>query len=445
MNTRTLIFALLVILSLTWPLALPAQSTTAKVEATQAVREARRAEYEALIEEAELKRQLAMEQANEAEYLARQHEELVARETGELRQQQAELSKEQLKERALQAEELEQMREELSRTHRELREASRQVAQAHREMVKSLKPAHRARHINLGDRAVIGVILGRQADEGIEIMGVSPDGPAEQAGLQAGDILVSIGGIELSGQPQESGRKALYAVMDEVSDGEELAVTVLRDERTLNFTVTAEHREPLAWQSLIRIPESPESPENVSDPDSSRVIIKQIVVPEIDREALAAEVAELEKKVEEMEFSFIHSGEFQDMAAGEWEIEFDDMSQFGLHALREADVWFGLPQAMGLELAAINPELGGYFETDRGVLVIRAKQDNAYTLRSGDVVLEIDATAVDTPADMMRALRELNSGDTVDIMIKRDRRDVTLQVVVPEDRLSFLPYVKSHR
>jgi len=216
---------------------------------------------------------------------------------------------------------------------------------------------------------------------------------------------------------------------------------VLRDDGRRDFTVTAERREPLAWQSLIRIPESPA---DVADLDSSQIIVKQIVMPEIDQEALAAEVAELEKKVEEMEFSFIDLGEFENMTKGNWEFEFDDMSEFGLHALREADVWFGLPQALGLELAEVNPELGDYFETDRGVLVIRAKPDNAYTLRSGDVVLEIDATAVDSPADMMRALRELNSGDLVDILIKRDRRDVTLQVAVPEERLSLLKHNKAH-
>jgi len=438
MNTRKLIFALLTTLTVAFPLALPAQSNQSAEEAALAAMEARRAEYEALIEEAELKRALAMEQANEAERVARRHETTQA---AELAENELETSRERLRERALKAEEIEQMREELSRTHRELRETSRQVARAHRQLVSSVKPVQRVRLVNLGDRAVIGVILGSQTEKGIQIIGVSPDGPAEQAGLQAGDILVSIGETNLSGKERDEGKKALYEVMDEVTDGEELAVTVLRDDGRRDFTVTAERREPLAWQSLIRIPESPA---DVADLDSSQIIVKQIVMPEIDQEALAAEVAELEKKVEEMEFSFIDLGEFENMTKGNWEFEFDDMSEFGLHALREADVWFGLPQALGLELAEVNPELGDYFETDRGVLVIRAKPDNAYTLRSGDVVLEIDATAVDSPADMMRALRELNSGDLVDILIKRDRRDVTLQVAVPEERLSLLKHNKAH-
>jgi C-terminal processing protease CtpA/Prc len=440
MNTRKLIVALIATLAVAGSTTLPAQPDSAAEDAAQAAREARRAEYEALIEEAELRRQLAKEQAEEAERLAARERELEQKNVETLRQGQEQADRAQSQEKELQARELERMREELSRTHRELRETSRQVALAHRELVSQVSRVHRVRHVNLGDRAVIGVILGRQTDRGVEIVGVSPDGPAEQAGLRAGDVLVSIGGTDLSGQ-EGSGRQALYEAMDKVTDGEDVAITVLRDGDPLDFTVTAERREPLAWQSLIRIPDVPAE---VGDLDSTQMRIKQIVIPEIDREALAAKVAELEKEVEKLDFSFLEKGEFADMIDGDWEFEFEDMSGFGLHALREAEVWLGLPRALGLELAAVNPELGGYFDTDRGVLVLRARPDNAYDLRSGDVVLEIDATAVNTPADLMRALRELQTGDTVDILIKRDRRDVTLQVAVPEDRLGFRLHAQEH-
>jgi hypothetical protein len=295
--------------------------------------------------------------------------------------------------------------------------------------------------VNLGDRAVIGVILGRQMADGVEIIGVSPDGPAERGGMQQGDIVASIQDVDLAEGGQNSGRDSIYQVMKDVRDGEELSITVMRNSRLVDLTITAEQREPTAWQSVIRIPEVGDVP---AAPGAHEVIIKQIMVPEIDEEALTAEVEALEEKVRHMEYVFVSpDGEGYEFG-GEWEMEFEEMSQFGEHALREANIWFGLPHAQGLELTSINPGLGEYFKTDRGVLVIKAKEDNAYTLKSGDVVLEIDATAVNTPADMMRALRSLDSGMKVDIVIKRERRDKTLQVVVPENRLSFDSSVHPH-
>ena len=94
----------------------------------------------------------------------------------------------------------------------------------------------------------------------------------------------------------------------------------------------------------------------------------------------------------------------------EYEIEFHDMSELGDFALHDANVWFGLPMARGLKLAEINPDLGAYFKTERGVLVLQAKADNDLQLISGDVILQVGDTEVNSPAEFMRALREFESG-----------------------------------
>jgi len=357
---------------------------------------------------------------------------------------------------------LAESRAELSRAHRALSEASREVARAHRELERGQSSQSRFRVINLGDRAVIGVLLGESSEKGVELAGVSPGGPAEQAGLKKGDVITSIREVDLRNLQENEARSSLVATMAEVNAGEEIRIGFVRDGKDQDLMVKAEQREPSSWQSMIRLPEPPPPappapgapaapvapvapPEWAAEKASARIVIKKseghdaearVIV--IDEEILADHIADIEDRVEAFQYMFIDDVgnriEFKD----DFRIDSDELSSLGEEALHRADMWFGQGQTAGLELASVNEELGSYFKTDRGVLVLKVDADNSYGLITGDVILSVAGDDVNTPSELIRALRQFEPGAEFELQIKRERRDKTLQAVLPDSRVGAL-------
>ena len=161
-------------------------------------------------------------------------------------------------------------------------------------------------------------------------------------------------------------------------------------------------------------PHSPAAPESV-------ITIERIVVPDIDTVEMTAKIDQMRTEIEKRRA--MRESSMVAPADGEWEIELHEMSELGHFALEDANVWFGWPMAQGLQLAEIDPGLGEYFKTDRGVLVLKAKTDNDLQLESGDVILQVGDTEVNSPAEFMRALRSFESGDELVMNIKRNRKN----------------------
>ena len=85
----------------------------------------------------------------------------------------------------------------------------------------------------------------------------------------------------------------------------------------------------------------------------------------------------------------------------------------------------------GLNLAPLNADLGRYFGTDKGVLVIAADQESLPGIRAGDVITSIAGEPIDRPEDALRALRDQASGKEVPIKILRDRKTLALNMKAP--------------
>jgi hypothetical protein len=175
--------------------------------------------------------------------------------------------------------------------------------------------------------------------------------------------------------------------------------------------------------------------------------IEQIVVPEIDTEALTQHIERVRAEIDTRQLIMEAQRGFSKGEDFEFEFEFHEMSEIGDIALHEASVWFGLPMTRGLKLAELDAGLGEYFKTDRGVLVLKAPDNNDLQLVSGDVILKVGDTEVNSPAEFMRALREVEAGQELTLDIKRKRKNKSLTTTMPDRRTSFFaPHVnENHR
>lgn len=105
----------------------------------------------------------------------------------------------------------------------------------------------------LPDRGLLGVILrgGESAEHPVTVVAVDPGGPAEQAGLRAGDQVTAIAGE--SGASLTEAR--LNQVVSALRPGRQVVISVLRGGRRLDFDVTpaAMSRDQLAHYVGMRV------------------------------------------------------------------------------------------------------------------------------------------------------------------------------------------------
>lgn len=414
------------------PSAAPMPERERRARAESAERQARalevaEAEQRAALEAVEAARRELAKRAEEVRRVAEENRPraLDAQAKAEERSREQEALRERaLEERAVEQEELRKIQRELERAHANLRKASREVAQVHRDLHREDRMIVTAPRVG-GNRAVIGVILGENVENGVRVIGVSPDGPAERAGLRQGDVIVSLMDEPLSVEGGDA-RDVLTDAMAAVEPGDELKIVVQRDGERIERNITAEERTPFSWHSVTRLGAR-------GAPDAS-IIIESLDVPEIDREQIERELGRVRERIEQERIVIEAEGE-QDGEA--FFYEFETLSDIGDAALAGTDIWFGMPLARGLKFAELDAGLSDYFGTDRGVLVLQAREGNVLQLRSGDVIQAVGDTTVRRPADVMRALRGVDAGATVELQIMRRQASETLTVEIPEHRVGL--------
>ncbi len=132
----------------------------------------------------------------------------------------------------------------MEEAQRKLEEAAREIARLSGETGGLMKHVFKMRMAPEG-RAVLGINIDNAApgSDGVRVVGASPGGPAAEAGVRAGDVIVAIDGKKVT-----AGREIVER-MREVEAGSKVALDILRDGKKVAATVVARAPEDVEWEA----------------------------------------------------------------------------------------------------------------------------------------------------------------------------------------------------
>ncbi|MET0231044.1 MAG: PDZ domain-containing protein, partial [Rhodanobacteraceae bacterium] len=187
----------------------------------------------------------------------------------------------------------------------------------------------------------------------------------------------------------------------DLKTGQKVAIDYLRDGKKGSVTFAAERREARNWSFVMDDdPEHPMLPKDFND----RVR------------------ADVERATREAERQYERDHKRYEQQA---ERATRDAMKHVPKQMRVSMPWWGL------NLAALNADLGRYFGADKGVLVLATDEDSMPGIRAGDVITSVAGEPVNRPEDALRALRDQESGKDVPIKVLRDRKTLALNMKAP--------------
>ena len=246
----------------------------------------------------------------------------------------------------------------LESAQKRLEESAREVAELSNQLGGPLMEKFSTLNGAFG-RAIIGVQLDPSSGkDGVRVVAVSPGGPAAEAGIHPGDVIVAVNETAVTG---EDASRQVVKIIRNVKPDSKLKVRVLRDGKPRDFTVTA---RPGPGPGVMA---------------------------------------------------------FQD--------GFPDFP-----ALPPLNPLFMVQGPLAnMELATLTPQLGSYFGTEKGVLVVRSPPDGALKLQDGDVILAIDGRQPTSGSHATRILGSYQPGERITLRIVRQHKTVDLETTVPEE------------
>ena len=242
-----------------------------------------------------------------------------------------------------------------------------------------------------GETAYLGVSVQEETENpegGARIKLVMEDSPAEQAGLQSGDVVVGF-----NGQPVR-GPRSLTEKIHEAEPGESVQLEVLRDgsRQTLNA-------------------ELGERPGSFSFSWSGEAPDFQF---EFDEEELGERMQELQERLKGLNL------EIPNLDLRSNQLRFFSHSR----------------PVLGVQLVDTTPELRVHLGAteDAGVLVGKVLEDmpaETAGIEVGDLIIAVDGDDIESSGDLIHALMN-KAGETITIDVVRDRGIKTIHISIPE-------------
>jgi len=254
---------------------------------------------------------------------------------------------------------------ELAEAQRQLEQAAREVARLSAKISGPLVQEIRRIHVGAPDRPMLGVNIGRSepGTEGVRVLSVSPGGPAAEAGVLAGDLIVALGDRKLRTN------RDLIVGMQALEAGEKVKLGVVRGGERKDVYV-----EPRPAEELLFLGEP--GMHGLPPPGAHGLP------------------------------GMLRGAHFAHFLLGPW-----------------GDA----------EFLAVTPGLGRYFGTDKGLLVVRPPEVAGGELQEGDVILAIGGREPQDPGHALRILASYQPGETVELVLMRDRKRREVVLRIPDD------------
>lgn len=263
------------------------------------------------------------------------------------------------------------------------------------EMEREVAP-QRFMSVLLNHRPRLGVTVNLQAGEtdsiGALVQSVTPGGPAAKAGIRTGDIITRLDGTALVD------RNTARASADGDQSPPGLRLVELAARLKPNDTVSVELRRGKDRRT-VRL---------VTDGDTGGQFAYTVPGGTIWKQNMGDSMRTMFRTMPDIQMKTPLY-----------------MGQLGPAGESRMRVFFGSPLG-DLELAPINDDLGSYFGTTDGVLVISVPKDSKLSLKGGDVILGVDGRKPSNPQHLMRILQSYDNGESFRIDVMRNHRRETV-------------------